>query len=304
MFKNVAEFIEKASNPPVLKLAVAAAGDEEVLESVKKADELGIVEPVLVGNKGKIEEALEKVEYDFNGKVIATSSKRESAHKVMQLIAEGKADIPMKGLISTKTILRALLDESYALRTGRLLSLVTIVHLKKDNRFIIITDGGMNIAPDLEDKVQIINNAVELARAIGIKKPRVAPLAAVEKVNPKMPDTMDAAILSKMSDRGQISGAIVDGPLALDNAISKEAAERKGIDSPVAGQADILLVPDIEAGNILYKSMVFYFEMEAASVIYGAKVPLVITSRADRARVKLNSIALAKLVVQGLKNNN
>ena len=302
MFSNIEQLIEEAEKKPAVKLAVAAAGDEVVLKSVKKAHDQDIVEPILIGDQEKISEALNELNYDFNGQIIATESNKESAHKAVSLIAEGKADLPMKGLLSTKTILRALLDKEYGLRQDRLLSLVTMMYLEKEDRIVFMTDGGMNIKPDLEDKADITANAVEMARAVGIDKPRVAPIAAVEKVNPAMPDTLDAAQLSKMADRGQIRNAIIDGPLALDNAISEEAAEHKGIDSPVAGKADILLVPDIEAGNVLYKSLVFYAGLPSASLVFGAKVPLVLTSRADSPETKFNSIALGKMVTMGLQN--
>lgn len=300
MFKNIEDLISEAKKTTRLKLAVAAAGDEVVLKSVKEADEMGIISPILIGDKNRIEDALEKLDYNFNGQIIGTDSNREAAEKAMAMIASGEADYPMKGLLSTKTILKAMLNKEYGLRQDRLLSLVTLMYLDKEERIVIMTDGGMNIDPDLNEKVQIINNAVEMAHSIGIQRPKVAPIAAVEVVNPAMPDTLDAAALSKMSDRGQIKGAIVDGPLALDNAISLEAAKHKGIESPVAGKADILLVPDIEAGNILYKSLVFYSEIKSASLVYGAKVPLVLTSRADSSDTKLNSIALGKMVTLGL----
>jgi phosphate butyryltransferase len=208
----------------------------------------------------------------------------------------------MKGHISTSIILKALLDKQYGLRGENILSLVTLIYLENEERFVIMTDGGMNISPSLEDKIDLINNAGRMAHAIGIENPKAAVLAAVEAVNPAMEATLEAASLSKMSDRGQIKNITVDGPLAFDNAISKEAAEHKGIDSPVAGQADILLVPDIEAGNVLYKSLVFYGQQPSASIVVGAKVPLVITSRADRAETKLNSIALGKVMTED-KNN-
>ncbi len=163
-----------------------------------------------------------------------------------------------------------------------------------------MTDGGMNIAPDLNDKISIVNNAVTIARSIGIETPKVAPLAAVEKVNEKMPATLEAAMLSKMADRGQIKNCEIDGPLALDNAISKSAAKQKGISGNVAGNADILLVPDIEAGNVLYKAWIFYAGLSSASLVFGAKVPLVLTSRADSPETKYNSIALGKVVTSGL----
>lgn len=303
MFKNIDELIEAAKNKPALKMAVAAAGDEVVLESVKKADEAGIVDAILVGDKEKIDKNLKKLNYNFSGQIVHADSDKEAANKSIELISEGKADFPMKGLLSTKVILQALLNKNYGLRQDRLLSLVTMMYLENENKIVFMTDGGMNISPDLNDKKEIIVNAAEMARAVGVRKPKVAPLAAVEKVNSAMPCTLDAATLSKMGDRGQIENVEIDGPLAFDNAVSLEAAEHKGIDSPVAGQADILLVPDIEAGNILYKSLVFYAGLPSASLVLGAKVPMVLTSRADSSTTKFNSIALGKLVTMGYKNN-
>lgn len=303
MFENIDELIEAAKSEPALKLAVAAAGDKVVLESVKKADEAGIIDAVLVGDQKKIKDNLQKLDYDFNGEIVHADIDKEAANKSIELIAEGKADFPMKGLLSTKVILKALLDKKYGLRQDRLLSLVTMMYLENEDKIVFMTDGGMNIAPDLNDKKEIIENAAEMAQAVGVNKPKVAPLAAIEKVNSAMPCTLDAATLSKMGDRGQIGNVEIDGPLAFDNAVSLEAAEHKGIDSPVAGQADILLVPDIEAGNILYKALVFYAGLPSASLVLGAKVPMVLTSRADSATTKFNSIALGKLVTMGYKNN-
>ena len=303
MFENIEELIEAAKNKPSLKLAVAAAGDEVVLESVKKADEADIIDPILVGDEAKIKDCLDQLDYNFTGEIIDVDNNKEAANKSIELIAEGKADFPMKGLLSTKVILKALLNKEYGLRQDRLLSLVTMMYLEKEDKIVFMTDGGMNIDPDLNEKKEIIINASEMAQAVGVETPKVAPLAAVEKVNPAMPCTLDAATLSKMADRGQIKNAEIDGPLAFDNAVSLEAAEHKGIDSPVAGQADILLVPDIEAGNVLYKSLVFYAGLPSASLVLGAKVPMVLTSRADSATTKYNSIALGKLVTMGYKNN-
>jgi len=303
LFENIEELIEAAKNKPSLKLAVAAAGDEVVLESVKKADEADIIDPILVGDESKIKDCLDQLDYNFTGEIIDADNNKEAANKSIELIAEGKADFPMKGLLSTKVILKALLNKEYGLRQDRLLSLVTMMYLEKEDKIVFMTDGGMNIDPDLNEKKEIIINASEMAQAVGVETPKVAPLAAVEKVNPAMPCTLDAATLSKMADRGQIQNAEIDGPLAFDNAVSLEAAEHKGIDSPVAGQADILLVPDIEAGNVLYKSLVFYAGLPSASLVLGAKVPMVLTSRADSATTKYNSIALGKLVTMGYKNN-
>ncbi len=302
MLANIQDLLVKAGESPILKMTVAAAEDEVVIESVLKAYELNIINPILIGDKNKIKSIVANSRHDFTGEIIATKTRKQSAHKAMELINNGKADFSMKGLLSSSVILKALLDKRYNLRQKRLLSLVTLLYLKKEKRMLIITDGGMNINPGLDDKVQIVKNAVEFARTIGIDKPRVAPLAAVEKVNTAMQATLDAAALAKMADRGQIKNAIIDGPLAFDNAIDIKAARHKGINSPVAGKADILLAPDIESGNILYKSLIYYSGLEAASVVYGARLPLVLTSRADSMETKLNSIALGKLVTLGLKS--
>jgi len=292
------KLITNAKKTKPLKLAVVAAEDKIVIDSVKKAADLGIVKPILIGDKPKIKELVEKNNMKESPLIINTNTKKESAQKAMELISEGEADFPMKGFISTSLVLKALLDKNYGLRGENILSLVTLIYLEKEKRFIILTDGGMNINPSLEDKIDLINNAAQMANVIGIKEPKAAVLAAVETVNPSMPATLEAAALAKMAERGQINTALVDGPLAFDNAINKEAAHHKGIESKVAGQADILLVPNIESGNFLYKALVFYGNQPSASAVLGAKVPLVVTSRADRADTKFNSITLAKLMAE------
>ncbi|MCF8008806.1 MAG: bifunctional enoyl-CoA hydratase/phosphate acetyltransferase [Halanaerobiales bacterium] len=298
MIENIKELIIKAKKSKPLKLAVVAAEDETVVNSIKKAAKSKIIEPILIGDQKKIRNIVTEKGLKEKVSIVKTDSKQESAQKAMELIQDNKADFPMKGLISTSIILKALLDKKYGLRGNNILSLVTLIYLEKEKRFVILTDGGMNIKPSLDQKTDLIKNAVLMANSLGIKKPKVAVLAAVESVNPAMEATLEAAQLSKMGDRGQLGDIIVDGPLAFDNAVSKKAARHKGIKSPVAGEADILLVPDIEAGNILYKSLVFYGEQPSASVILGAKVPLVITSRADSSETKLNSIALGKLLTE------
>jgi len=300
MVASINDLIKKAKETEPLKLAVAAAGDAVVLESVAKAARDGIVDPILIGDEDKIKAARAELADDFEAEVIPTKSNKESAAKAIEMIADDRADFPMKGQLSTKIILQALLNKEYGLRQEGLLSLISLIYLEKENRVVLMTDGGMNIAPDLNDKISIVNNAVTIARAIGIETPKVAPLAAVEKVNDKMPATLEAAMLSKMADRGQIKNCEIDGPLALDNAISKSAAAQKGIGGNVAGNADILLVPDIEAGNVLYKAWIFYAGLSSASLVFGAKVPLVLTSRADSSETKYNSIALGKVVTSGL----
>jgi len=277
---------------------VVAAEDEVVIDSIKKAADLEIIKPILIGDKPKINELVDKKKMKESPVIINTNTKKESAQKAMELISKGEADFLMKGFISTSVVLKALLDKNYGLRGENILSLVTLIYLEKEKRFIILTDGGMNINPSLEDKIDLINNAAHMANVIGIKEPKAAVLAAVETVNPSMPATLEAAALAKMAERGQITTALVDGPLAFDNAINKEAAHHKGIESKVAGQADILLVPNIESGNALYKSLVFYGNQPSASSVLGAKVPLVLTSRADRADTKFNSITLGKLMAE------
>ena len=300
MISSITELVNQAKESPPLKLAVAAAGDPAVLDSVSRAWQEGIIEPILVGEREKIEQARNSIESSLKARIIEVKSNKEAASRTMELISQGEADFPMKGLLSSGEILKALLNKEYGLRQQGLLSLVTMIYLEREKRFVFLTDAGLNIVPDLGDKAEIIKNAVVIARSIGIKKPRVAPLAAVETVNENMPVTLEAAQLSKMADRGQIKNCLVDGPLALDNAILSEAAEHKGITGEVAGRADILLVPDIEAGNILYKAWILYAGFPSASLVFGARVPLVMTSRADSSETKYNSIALGKLVIRGL----
>ncbi len=297
MFKNLEELLQAAQSSPKAKMAVAAAADSEVLEAVKQAQESGMIEPVLVGEREAIIEAGKKADFQVDpGWIVDCSDPDEIAQKTMELVAGGEAEFLMKGLIGTSTLLRALLTKEYGLRRDRLLSHLSVMDFGL-SRLIIMTDGAMNIAPDLEKKAQIISNAAEVAHKLGIEKPKVAPLAAVEVVNPDMPATLDAAALSKMAERGQIKGVVVDGPLALDNAVNEEAAKHKGITSQVAGKADILLMPDIEAGNVFYKAMLYLGGFRGASIVVGAKVPVVLTSRADDARTKLLSIGLGKLAI-------
>lgn len=278
-------------------IAVAAAADAEVLLALAAAKAEGLVEPILIGDEKEIRKTAEQVGYSLeNDRIIAARDKASAARAAVQEVASGRAELLMKGLINTADLLRAVLDKEAGLRTGRLLSHVSVVEPAGYGRLILITDGGINIAPTLEEKVDIIVNAVGVAQALGIAKPKVAILAALEQVNPKMPAAVDAAALSQMSRRGQIPGAIVDGPLALDNAITKEAAVHKGIDSPVAGEADILLAPNIEAGNILHKALVYFANVKAAGLVVGARAPIVVTSRAETHETKLHSIALAALV--------
>ena len=301
MWDNMDDVIKAARKSPSSRMAVAAAGDEVVLKSVTKAREDNLVEPVLIGDEEKIKSILGNIgKYASDFEIIDAENKEEAAHKAVRMTAEGGADFPMKGMLSTSIILRALLNKEYGLRQDKLLSLITLMDLHDQDHMIFMSDAGMNPNPDLNEKADIIRNAVTIARAVGFECPGVAVLAAVENVTENMPDTHDAAVLSKMQDRGQIKNCSIDGPLALDNALFESAAEHKGLGGQVAGKADIIITPDIEAGNILYKAMIVYARTPAASVVYGASVPLVLTSRADTAQTKYNSIALAKLSTEGL----
>lgn len=279
-------------------VAVAVAEDEEVIEAVIEALSRDLANFILFGDKEKIKMILNvnhKDQQKSNKKltVVHADSSVMAAELAVRAVSNKEASVLMKGNIPTSALLKAVLNKEYGLRTGNVLSHVAVFEIPDYNRFTIVTDAGMNIAPDLEQKAQMIKNAASLARAIGIEYPKVAPIAAVEVVNPAMQATIDAAALSVMNKRGQITGCIVDGPLALDNAVSALAAEHKGIQSEVAGRADILLVPTIEVGNVLYKSLIYFAKAKVGAVIAGAKAPIVLTSRADSAESKLYSLALA-----------
>lgn len=302
MIRSFHEILKTAKEKGPKTITVAVAEDKDVLEAIKDAKDGGIINGILIGNKSAIEKIAQSIDMDLSlFEVIDIPEKTAAAKKAVELVSTGKAQMVMKGSIGTADILKAVLDKEIGLRTGRVLSHVGLLEVAKYHKLIILTDGGMNIAPDLQQKKEILQNAIDVAHGLGIEMPKVAPLAALELVNPDMQATIDAAQLSKMADRGQIKGAIVDGPLAFDNAISKEAAEHKGIKSPVAGDADILLVPNIETGNVLYKTIVYFADSKSAGIIVGAKAPIVLVSRSDSPEAKLNSIALA--VVLASKKN-
>ncbi|MEW6523149.1 MAG: bifunctional enoyl-CoA hydratase/phosphate acetyltransferase [Bacillota bacterium] len=281
------------------RVAIAAAGDVEALEALKEASDSGLATGILIGDPGEIGRCADLVGLDLSDQELVSERDPEAAARLaVQAVRSGQANVLMKGRLQTADLLRAALDRERGLRTGRPLSHVAVMELKDEHRLILVTDGGVNIAPDVARKAQIIDNAVVVAHKLGMTLPRVAVLAAVEVINPEMPATIDAAMLAKMADRRQIRNAIVDGPLALDVAISREAAEHKGLTSPVGGQADILVAPNIEAGNILVKSLQYFAGATMAGVVVGAQVPIVVLSRADRAESKLLSIALAKYLVE------
>lgn len=287
--------IDQAAGQPKKTVAVAVAEDHEVIEAVAKAIKLQLAQFRLYGNQEKIMGMLQEhgLQTSEHVEVIAAMSNAEAAELSVKSVRNGEADVLMKGNIPTANILKAVLNKEWGLRKGSVLSHVAAFEVSNYDRLIFVTDAAMNIAPDVTQKAAIIQNTVEVARAIGIDLPKVAPIAAVEVVNPAMQATIDAAMLTQMNRRGQIKDCIVDGPLALDNAVSQIAAEHKGIVSDVAGKADILLVPTIEAGNVLYKSLVYFADAKVGAMIAGAKAPIVLTSRADSAETKVYSLALA-----------
>ncbi len=296
MVKHLAELVDMAKGKGK-RLVVAAAEDHVVLKAVSEAKKAEIADPVLVGNREKMEKEAEVIGLDLKDyEIVEAENELEAAKKAVEMVSKGQGDFLMKGKIKTGDLMRTVLAEEYGLRTGKVMAMVSVFEIPNFDRLLIISDAGMLIAPTLEQKVHIIEHSVNVAKVLGIELPKVAVVGAVEVVNPKMPATLDAAILSKMNQRGQIKGCIVDGPFALDNVVSEEAAKHKGIESPVAGKADIIVTPDIEAGNILYKALIFLAGAKVASVILGAKVPVVLTSRADSDESKLYSIALSSLM--------
>lgn len=297
---NFDSIIEKAKSGEMKSIVVAAAQDSHVLGAVSEASSMGLVKPILVGNADEIKKIIAEHSFKLeDAEIIHTDNDAMSAEVSVKMVAEGKADVLMKGLLGTATLLKAVLNKEWGLRTGNLLSHVGIIESKESaDKLYFLTDGAMVMYPDLNQKIGLINNAVKIARSFGIETPKVACIAAVEVVNPDMPATLDAAALTVMNQRGQIKNCIVDGPLALDNAVSLEASQHKGISSPVAGQADILLVPNIESGNVLYKTSTYLGGCETAGLLAGAAAPIVLTSRADSTTSKLRSIACAAVASQ------
>ncbi len=289
MLRTLDDIIELAKGKSKI-IAIAGGEDKEAIKAVHEAKDLG-VSAILFGKKEIIEKNLGEIGADFP--VIDCRTEEDTSKQAVKSVAEGKAHIVMKGLVKTSTLLKAVLDKEFGLRTDRLLSHVAVVEVPGVNRLIFVTDGGMVIRPTLEQKVQIIQNAVEVARKLGYEMPKVGLIAAIETVNPDMPETMEAAIIAKMNERGQIKNCKIDGPLGIDNALSIYAAEVKGVKGDVAGHADILVVPDIHSGNFLGKSAVYFANGRIAGIIAGAKVPVIVISRADTSDSKFASIALA-----------
>lgn len=278
-------------------LAVAVAQDYDVLSAVVRAVQMNLVEAILVGDENKILDIAQMHGFSLDQmKIVHEPDSTIACETAVKLVSSGEANLLMKGLVDTSVLLKAALNREWGLRTDRVLSHVTVASIPDYDRYFFITDAAMNIAPDVEAKKQIILNCLPVAKALGVDMPKVAVVCAVEKVNPKMQATLDAQALSDMQDRGEITECFVDGPFAFDNAISELAAHHKGIHNPNAGKADILLMPAIEAGNILYKAITYFAKGSVACMIAGAKAPIVLTSRADSDDAKLNSIALCVLM--------
>jgi phosphate acetyltransferase len=281
--------------PPVPTIVVHPC-DETSLRGVVDSAAAGIIRPVLVGPEQKIRDTASKYGLDISGFEIADAAhSEEAAAKGVELVHAAKGEMLMKGSLHTDELMRSVTAKVGGLRTDRRISHVFVMDVPSLPELVLVTDAAVNIAPTLEDKVDIVQNAIDLGIALGIAKPKVGVLSAVETVNPKIQSTLDAAVLSKMGERGQIRGGIIDGPLAMDNAVSLDAAETKGLTSLVAGRADILVVPNLEAGNILAKELTYAAQAEGAGLVLGAKVPVLLTSRADNQRSRLFSCAVAAL---------
>jgi phosphate butyryltransferase len=295
--KTFVELVAEARRVGPKMVAVAAPHEPEILLAAQDAQQQGIATCTLVGDRDRMRKLAAEREIDISKMMLIHEPEpKAAARRVMELLRMGHADLAMKGKLETGDFLRAALDREFGLRVGRLFTHVAVFEVPGFDRLLFVTDSGVVVAPTLEQKVEIVQNAIMVAQALGVKEPKVAILAATEMVNPKIPTTMDAANLAKMADRGQIQGGLVDGPLALDNAISPESVAIKGIKGPVAGAADILVAPDVEAGNMLAKAITYFAKGKMAGVVVGGKTPLIVASRSDPHETKLVSMALGVLL--------
>ncbi|MBA2963960.1 MULTISPECIES: phosphate acetyltransferase [Ramlibacter] len=289
--------LARARTLPPIPTAVVHPCDESSLTGAVNAASMGLIKPVLVGPSARIAAAARKAELDIAGiEIVDAPHSHAAAVEAVRLVREGRVECLMKGSLHTDELMAAVVSREGGLRTARRISHSFVMNVPSYEHPLIISDAAVNIAPTLEEKIDIVQNAIDLAHALGQQEVRVAILSAMETVNPKIPSTVEAAALCKMADRGQITGAVLDGPLALDNAINLQAAAIKKIDSPVAGRANVLIVPDLEAGNMLAKSLSFLAQADAAGIVLGAKVPIILTSRADSVTTRLASCAVASLV--------
>ena len=290
------QMLVKCKNLKPVPTAVAHPCEASALSGAVEAAKLGLILPILIGPRDKIAATAKSAGIELNGfQIVDAPNSHAAAQKAVELVREARAELLMKGSLHTDELMTAVVARDGGLRTGRRISHVFVMDVPTYHKVFLVTDGAINISPTLEDKVDICQNAIDIVHSLGIKKPKVAILAAVETVTSKMPATIDAAALCKMADRGQIKGAILDGPLAFDNAISKEAARTKGIHSDVAGDPDILLTPDLESGNMLAKQLSFLAKADSAGLVLGARVPIILTSRADSVRSRIASCAVAML---------
>ncbi|MGN0374441.1 MAG: phosphate butyryltransferase [Butyrivibrio sp.] len=304
MTKSFDDILAMVKSCSKKKVAVAVAQDENVLEAVMAAKERGIADSVLVGDADAIKAIADKIGMNLaDYEVIDVKDVTEAALTAVKLVHDGDADMYMKGLIDTKGFLKSVLDKEVGLRTGKALSHVCVFDVEGIDHLLFLTDVAFIPYPTLEDKVNIINNTVEICEACGVTNPKIAPVAAVEVVNPKMPATVEAAELTRMNEAGEITGCIVDGPLSMDLATCPEAAAHKGATGrKIVGDADVILFPDIHAGNITYKAMVHYAKVINGNLITGTKAPVILTSRSDSVDVKVNSLALGAVVAEKMKN--
>ncbi|MCI8927621.1 MAG: phosphate butyryltransferase [Lachnospiraceae bacterium] len=305
MSKTFADLIARVNDCGMKTVSVAVAQDSAVLEAVVAAKERKIANAILVGDEKKIREIADSLKMDLSGfEIINVEDMTEAAHTAVNLVHEGRADMYMKGLIDTKGFLKSVLDKEVGLRTGKPLSHVCVFEVEGIDRLLFLTDVAFIPYPTLEDKVHIINNTLEITKACGIENPKIAPLAAVEVINPKMPATVEAGELTRLNKEGEITGCIVDGPLSLDLAIDPEAAKHKGAtDRAIQGDADILLFPDIHAGNLVYKCLVHTAKVVNGNILTGTKAPVILTSRSDDFETKVNSIALGAVVAEAMSKN-
>jgi len=295
MIKNFGTILEQIKSEKLKTIAVAMAEDTDVLKALEKARSNGLAKAVLTGNKDKISSFMNELGIDENDyEIINTTNELESVNAAVAQVKEGRAHVLMKGLCSTSTFLKGILDKNNGLRSGKVLSHLAVFESPEYHKLFMLSDAAMNIAPDLSAKIAITENAISAALKLGYDKPKIALISAVEKVNPDgIPSTVDAAIISKMNDRKQIKNSIIDGPLALDNALSEQSCKIKGLETPVGGDADILIVPNIETGNACYKLLTILGNAKVAGIILGATAPIVLTSRADSDESKFLSIVTA-----------
>ena len=298
MINKLDDMLKKLKGDKRVTLSVAAAHDEEVLLAIKSAVEMEIITPILIGEENKIREISKEINFDLSKfKIINKGTIEECAETAVKLVSSGEADFAMKGLLDTSVILKAVLNKEWGLRTDSLLSHVMVYEVPSYDKLLVTTDGGMNIAPDYNQKVKILKNAIEATKPLGLKHIKVACLAAKEKVNSKMQATVDARALQEAGERGEFGKDVtVEGPLAFDLAVSKEAAKVKGFKSKVSGETDIMLMPTIEVGNGIGKALTYFAGAKSAGIIMGAKAPIVLVSRADSHQSKLYSIAYGALI--------